>query len=97
MNARATSGEIQAGEGVLGLRRAFEVAGAGTLIMSLWPIGDASARAWMRELYVARLAGMGTSEAVREAGRRILEARREAGKSTHPFYWGAFVASGDWR
>jgi len=90
-------GEVQAGEGVLGLRRAFEVAGAGTLIMSLWSIGDDSARAWMRALYLARLSGKNTSEAVREAGRRVLSARREAGKGTHPFYWGAFVATGDWR
>ena len=91
-------GEVQTGEGVLGLRRAFEVAGAGTLIMSLWPIKDESAREWMRGLYQARLLERkGTAEAVREASLTVLRARREARKSTHPFHWGGFVATGDWR
>jgi CHAT domain-containing protein len=27
----------------------------------------------------------------------VLNTRREAGESTHPFYWAAFVAAGDWR
>ena len=41
--------------------------------------------------------GMGTAEAVREASLKVLERRRRRGRSTHPFYWGAFVAAGDWR
>jgi len=39
---------------------------------------------------------METAAAVREASLRVLRRRREAGESTHPFYWGAFVAAGDW-
>jgi len=91
-------GEIRAGEGVFGLRRAFQVAGARTLIMSLWPVEDESARQWMRALYEARLvSGLGTAEAVREASLTVLRKRRERGLSTHPFYWAGFVAAGDWR
>jgi CHAT domain-containing protein len=91
-------GEVQDGEGVLGLRRAFEVAGAGTLIMSLWPVEDASTRAWMNRLYEGRLKRrLGTAEAVREASVGVLEERRAQALSTHPFYWAAFVAAGDWR
>jgi tetratricopeptide (TPR) repeat protein/CHAT domain-containing protein len=90
-------GEIQPGEGVLGLRRAFETAGAGTLIMSLWKVQDETSRHWMRTLYEGRRAGMSTVEAVRNAGLSVLESRRSQGKSTHPFYWGAFIAAGDWR
>ncbi len=44
-------GEIKAGEGVFGLRRAFQVAGARTVIMSLWSVEDRSAMQWMRALY----------------------------------------------
>jgi len=41
--------------------------------------------------------GQLTAEAVRNASLNVLKARRAKGKSTHPFYWGAFVAAGDWR
>jgi CHAT domain-containing protein len=91
-------GEIAAGEGVLGLRRAFEVAGAGTLVMSLWSIEDRAARLWMRALYEGRLTrGLSTAEAVRGASVNVLRARRASGASSHPFYWAGFVAAGDWR
>ena len=83
---------------MFGLRRAFKVAGAGTLIMSLWPVEDESTGQWMTALYQARLLrGLGTAEAVREASLEMLNQRREDGQSTHPFYWGGFVAAGDWR
>jgi CHAT domain-containing protein len=59
-------GEVRAGEGVFGLRRAFQVAGARTLIMSLWPVEDEATRAWMRELYTNRFVeGMSTIDSVR--------------------------------
>ena len=90
-------GRIQAGEGVLGLRRAFHVAGVNTLIMSLWKVDDESTREWMRYLYEGRLRGMNTVESVQNASLALLKLRRARGKSTHPFTWGAFVAAGDWR
>ncbi len=91
-------GEIKAGEGVFGLRRAFRVAGARTIIMSLWAVEDRAARAWMRPLYEGRLRDhLSTAEAVRRASRTVLAERRAKGLSTHPFYWAGFVAAGDWR
>jgi CHAT domain-containing protein/tetratricopeptide (TPR) repeat protein len=91
-------GEVRAGEGVLGLRRAFQTAGAATLVMSLWPVEDESARHWMEALYRNRLVGrLSTVEAVRRASLAVLEARGRRGESTHPYFWGAFVATGDWR
>ena len=79
------------------MRRAFEMAGARTLIMSLWKVRDDAAREWMRGLYEGRRDGLRTVEAVRIASLAMIESRRAAGKSTHPFYWGALVAAGDWR
>jgi CHAT domain-containing protein len=91
-------GEVRAGEGVFGLRRAFQIAGARTVIMSLWSVDDEATRVWMHALYDGRLnRKLGTADAVREASVTVLRARRSAGQSTHPFYWAAFVAAGDWR
>ena len=91
-------GEIKAGEGVFGLRRAFQIAGARTVIMSLWQVEDVSTRDWMRALYEGRLQKrLDTAVAVRDAGLSVMRARRSKGQSTHPFYWAAFVAAGDWR
>ena len=85
-------------EGVFGLRRAFRLAGARTVVMSLWPIDDAATAGWMESLYRARLVShRDTVDAMAEANLATLAARRAKGESTHPFYWGGFVASGDWR
>jgi hypothetical protein len=86
------------GEGVLGLRRAFRVAGVRTLILSLWSVGDRATRDWMRKLYSARLErGLGTSESVRQACLETLGTLRARHLATHPSTWGAFIAIGDWR
>ena len=91
-------GEIAAGEGVFGLRRAFQIAGARSVIMSLWSVEDLSTRAWMKALYEGRFdRNLSTADAVHEASLAVLRDRRSKGLSTHPFYWAAFVAAGDWR
>jgi len=52
----------------------------------------------MRALYRDRFQrGSSTADAVRNASVQVLQARRARGESTHPFYWAAFVAVGDWR
>jgi CHAT domain-containing protein/tetratricopeptide (TPR) repeat protein len=90
-------GEIKVGEGVFGLRRAFQMAGAKTVIMSLWQVEDKTTEQWMRSLYREHfLSGKDTGESVRDASLQILRQRRAKRQSTHPFYWGAFIAAGDW-
>lgn len=92
------TGSVRAAEGVMGLRRAFAMAGASTVVMSLWRVQDDYARLWMNALYRARfLRGLDTAEAVRAASRDVLARLRATGKSTTPARWGAFVAAGDWR
>jgi len=91
-------GDWVAGEGVLGLRRAFEIAGAHTVIMSLWPVGDATTASWMARLYRQRfVARAQTLEAVRAASLGLLRDARARGASTHPARWAGFIAAGDWR
>ena len=91
-------GDVQDGEGVLGLCRAFQQAGARTVIASLWAVDDRATREWMSALYRARFAeGKDTAAAVAAAGLEVLRRRRERGESAHPFFWAGFVAVGDWR
>jgi CHAT domain-containing protein/tetratricopeptide (TPR) repeat protein len=90
-------GVLEPGEGILGLRRAFQIAGAHTLIVSLWPVEDDATRYWMRALYASRRAGASTVDAVRAASRAVLDEKRRAGGTTHPYFWGGFVSIGDWR
>jgi CHAT domain-containing protein len=83
-------------DGALGMRRAFDLAGARTVIASQWAVEDEATLDWMRELYAARAAGAtSASAAIESASRHVLAARRKSGRSTHPFYWAAFSASGE--
>ncbi len=82
-------------EGVLGMRRAFHLAGARAVIASQWPVGDQSTREWMALLYAGRARGATAGAAVGGACRGVLTARRRAGRSTHPFHWAAFAATGE--
>lgn len=91
-------GDLAIGGGVFGLRRSFQLAGARTVVSSLWAVRDDVASRWMGALYDERWrGGADTAAAVRAASRRLLESRRAAGESVHPFYWGGFIATGDWR
>ena len=82
-------GEVRIGEGVFGLRRAFVVAGAKTLIMSLWKVPDMQTQGLMVDFYQRILAGQSRADALREAQLAMKT------RYPHPYYWGAFVCQGD--
>ena len=87
------AGDISAGEGVLGLRSAFRQAGARSIVMTLWSIGDNQARLWMQDFYREYLVEDATpGNAATQASRDSLERLREEGLPTHPFQWANFVA-----
>ena len=82
-------GEITVGEGVLGLRRAFRIAGARTLVMSLWSVDDEATRQWMRTLYESRFArNLDTAASAREAALTMLRNRRVAKEKYSSFLLG---------
>ena len=85
-------GDVRNGEGVYGLRRAFMLAGAEALVMSLWPVTDAVARDTMVGYYTRLRAGFGRGDALRQAKLAMLRHSR----MRHPYYWGGFIQSGDW-
>lgn len=86
-------GDVQTGEGVYGLRRAFVIAGAATQVMSLWKVADDETRDLMIAFYDRLAQGRGRSEALREAQASMLRSSR----TSHPFFWAGFITSGDWR
>jgi len=91
-------GPIGRNEGVFGMRRALRLAGARTVVMSLWQVDDAATADLMGALYRARFndhADVPVSMA--DAMRHVIAARRAAGASDHPFYWAAFIGEGGWR
>jgi len=61
-------GDVMVGEGVLGLRRAFVLAGAQTLIVSLWTVNDVSTAILMERFYINLIEKtMGRADALKEA------------------------------
>jgi CHAT domain-containing protein len=82
-------GDILTDEGVFGLRRAFVLAGARTLVMSLWKVPDQQTKDLMIDFYNRILAGKPIAEALREAQLATKE------EYTHPYYWGAFICQGN--
>ncbi len=88
-------GDVKNGEGVFGLRRAFEEAGVQEVLMSLWSVPDEETLELMNRFYAKWLSGMETHKALKEAQLEM----REKVKATHdgkdlPYYWGAFVLVG---
>ena len=85
-------GDVQAGEGIYGLRRAFTLAGAQSQLMSLWKVSDEGTKDLMVEYYTRIQNGEARGEALRQVQ---LEMLRSEDRS-HPFYWAAFIPSGSW-
>jgi CHAT domain-containing protein len=77
---------------VYGLRRAFVLAGAETLVMSLWAVSDRVARETMTAYYAGLRKGLGRGEALRHAKLAMLQ---QPGRQ-HPYYWANFIQSGEW-
>jgi CHAT domain-containing protein len=74
------------------LRRAFVLAGAESLVMSLWPVSDYSTRKLMTEYYKNLKLGKGRGEALRQVQLTFLK----QDPKLHPFYWANFIQSGEW-
>ena len=86
-------GEIRSGQGVYGLRRALVLAGAESQVMSLWAVGDEGTQTLMTDYYGLLVAGEERSAALRQVKLSMLSTEKFA----HPFFWAAFIFSGDWR
>lgn len=110
-------GEVAGGEGLLGLQRSFQVAGAKSVVASLWKVPDAATGRLMQRFYenlwkrkLGRLDALREAQiwmlreaqttALGEAGNRGLDIETQPALQAGalpPYYWAAFVLSGDWR
>lgn len=90
-------GRLVGVDGVFGLRRAFVIAGARTVVMALWRVGDRRLASLMQSILRHRLAGAGTAAAIRMAQLERLHEARDRWRRVHPALWGGVVAEGDWR
>jgi CHAT domain-containing protein/Tfp pilus assembly protein PilF len=86
-------GKEMSGEGILGLTRAFQYAGARSVLASLWGVSDASTADWMVRFYGRLKRGANKDDAVRTAQLGMM---RRPG-SSHPYHWAGFQLSGDWK
>jgi len=81
-------GDVKSGEGVYGLQRAFQVAGADALIMSLWKVDDAATQQLMTNFYTNWIKLGNKQKAFKQAQLQLMTKYKE------PYYWGAFVMMG---
>ncbi len=79
-------GEIHAGEGVYGLRRAFQEAGVKSVVNSLWPVSDEGTRRLMTSFYKHIFEGVPARKALKMAQLELLQSEWNS-----PYYWAAFV------
>ncbi len=79
-------GEVHEGEGVYGLRRSFQEAGAGAVVNSLWEVSDAGTQALMNGLYQRVLEGEDVHSALRNTQLEMVQSDEWA----HPYIWSAF-------
>jgi CHAT domain-containing protein/Tfp pilus assembly protein PilF len=81
-------GDVKSGEGVYGLQRAFLVAGARSLVMSLWKVDDAATQTLMTNFYNNWVKLGNSQKAFKQAQLDLMTKYKE------PYYWGAFVLIG---
>jgi CHAT domain-containing protein len=77
-------GDVQSGEGVYGLQRAFKLAGVNYLVMSLWQVPDLETKEFMQTFYANCFKGMPIRKAFRET-------QLAMNKKYQPYQWAAFV------
>jgi len=88
-------GETSDGQGIFGLRRAFQHTGVKSILMSLWKVPDKETAELMEGFYTRWFHGKSKRDALRESALEILNRVRNERGTGHPILWGGFVLSGN--
>jgi len=86
-------GQELKGEGLIGLTRAFQYAGARSILASLWSVDDFRTMQLMQRFYAALRQGKSKDEALRAAQLALAHSQ----SSSAPYYWAGFSLIGDWK
>ena len=88
-------GDVERGQGVFGLRRAFQMAGARSLLMSLWKVPDSETVDLMRRFYLNLYGGKSKVDSLNMSIKDTMREIKNIRGTDHPFYWGGFILIGN--